>query len=107
MAFVGQSLSSGYVRPFREAIYTATAATIGSYVRLVNESATSQSVSVYLRRSGSDAVLQSRNSTLAQYAALEPLSDNQEIVLSAGDSIEAITDDERAVNYFIGGAVFQ
>lgn len=106
MAFVGQSIADGYVRSFQNPLLTASAATIVNYIRFLNESSTAQTVSVYIRRSGSDARLQSRSAGMAQYATLEPLSDNQEIVLSAGDAIEASTTSEQAVNYVICGAVF-
>lgn len=98
------SLADGQVGTSKATIYTVPASTAAVVKSLVffNTNASSQTLNVYVKRSGSVSRQIHREATMAQYASVNPLSET--LFLSAGDVIEADTTTASAVDYFIGGA---
>lgn len=106
MTFAAGSLADGQLSDSQGAIYTVPASTT-AYVRnlfLYNTNAATQTITLYLQRSGGTS-REFRSLTLAQYESASVIADEQAILLSTGDEIEAVTTTATAVNYFIGGVL--
>lgn len=99
--FTGKSLADGQVASTKGTIYTVPGSTVG-YVRsitLFSNHASSQTVNLYVKRSGSTS-RQLRRFTLTQY---ESGYFDLPLVLAAGDVIEADTTNATSVDYLITG----
>ena len=106
MAFAAGSLADGQLPNSQGAIYTVPASTKG-YIRnllLLNINATTQTIDLYIKRSGGTS-RQFRRLTLAQYESASVIEGEEAILLSPADAIEAVTTTSSAVNYFVGGVL--
>lgn len=104
MTLAAKSLADGQVGTSTAAIFTASAVTIVRYINFYNTNASTQTLNVYITRSGSARRQIYQNSSLAQYGAASILGAGEVISLSAGDKIEADTTTGTAVDYIIAGA---
>ena len=107
MAFVGQSLADGQLPSSQAAIFTVPASNraIVNYIHLHNTGTGPETVTLWLKRSGSTARVFIREPALEADATLFPLEPSEEFTLSAGDTIEAQTTTATTVDYFITGAL--
>lgn len=102
MAFTAKSLADGQLPSSQGAVYTVPGST-KAYVRnlfLYNTNAASQTITLWVKRSGGTA-RKFRTAALATDESADVLE--SPLVLSAGDSIEAVTTTATAVDYFIAG----
>jgi hypothetical protein len=102
--FTPKSLGDGRLSNSQSAILTVPANT-WYYVKqlsLFNTSATTQTISIYLKQSGGTA-RRWRRYVLEQNESAEVLEDSVVLTLEAGDAIEAMTTTNNVVDYFITG----
>ena len=107
MAFKGQSIADGQIASSQAAIYTVPAnyTAIINYIHLHNTGISPETVTLWLKRSGSTARVFLRIPALEPDVTLFPLDPSEELTLSAGDSLEAQTTTATTVDYFITGAL--
>ncbi len=103
--FVGKSLADGTLPNAQAAIYTSPAATVTyvSSVSLYCDTATPQTVVLYIKRSGGTARKWRRYVFNEQHDHAEVLESGARIVLAAGDAIEAVSTTASVVPYTITG----
>lgn len=106
MAFVGGSLADGQVATTTGTIYTVPGATVTvlKSVTFYNTNATTQTLNVYVTRSGGTRRQLRQFSGVAQYESVDLLAGGETIVLSTGDILEADTTTTTAVDYMVTGA---
>lgn len=107
MAFAGQSLADGQLPSSQAAIYTVPAnyRAIVNYIHVHNTGSAPETVTIWVKRSGSTARILVREPALSIDTTMWPLEPSEELTLSAGDSIEAQTSTATTVDYFITGAL--
>jgi len=103
MAFTGASLADGQLAATKGTIYTSSAQTIVKSINVFSTHASTQTVIIYVKRSGSTS-RQIFRAELEQNEYAWVLSDGETIVLSASDVIEGITTNATSVDYAITGA---
>lgn len=106
MAFTAGSLADGQLPTTKGTLLTIAASTTG-YVKnlfLYNGNAATQTVNLYLKRSGSTS-RQIRRVELAQYESASVIEGEVAILLSTGDVIEGDTTTSSAVDYYIAGVL--
>ena len=102
--FAAGSLADGQLASSKGTIYTSTGVkTIVKSLSVFNTNAATQTVNVYVKRSGSSS-RQAFRAVLAQYEFAYVLSDGDVLALSASDEIEGDTTDASAVDYVMTGA---
>lgn len=107
MGFTGQSIADGQLPSFQNAIYTVPPGTraIINYIHLHNTGTIPETVTIWLKRSGSVARVFISEPSLEADTTLFPLEPSEEFTLSPGDAIEARTTTAATVDYFITGAL--
>jgi hypothetical protein len=105
MAFTGKSLADGFVASSQGALYTVPAVTTAylSSLSLFCDTATPQTVQLYLKQSGGTARKWRRYVFNQQYDHAEVFENGARLVLQAGDTVEAVTTTASVVAYFITG----
>ena len=103
MAFTGASLADGQLAATKGTIYTSSAKTIVKGFQVYNTAATTETVVIYVKRSGSTSRSIFR-AELDQDEFAWVLSDGETIVMSASDVIEGETTNATSVDYSIMGA---
>lgn len=105
MPITAKSLADGQLASTKGTLYTVPAAT-RSYVKFLflhNTGATSETVLVYVKRSGSSSRVIGRG-VLAGDESLAVIDKDATLTLSAGDVIEGETTTATTVDYVITGA---
>jgi len=104
--FTAQSLDNGFVSNSQAAIYTVPASTVLylNSLSLFCDTATPQTVQLYLKKSGGTARKWQRYVFSEQYDHADA-AEGSRITLSAGDTIEAVTTTASVVAYFITGVL--
>jgi len=104
MAFTGKSLADGTVANTQTAIYTVPASTVAyiSGISLYCNTATPQTVAMYVKRSGGTARLIAHYIFSQQHDHVPNVLDDR-LVLAAGDAVEAITTTAAVVPYVVTG----
>lgn len=105
MAFTAGTLADGQVATSAAAIYTVPAGTVTvlKYINFYNTNSATQTLSVYITRSGGTR-RQVIRQVLDQYQSLALLSEGESLTLSTGDALEADTTTASAVDYIVSGA---
>ena len=104
MAFTAASLADGQLASTKGTIYTSSSVkTVVKALTVFNTNAADQTVSLYVKRSGSSS-RQFFRAILAQNEFSYALSDGEVFVLSDGDVIEGDATNATAVDYSIMGA---
>ena len=105
MSFVAGSLADGQVATTTGAIYTVPASTVAVLrsVSFFNTNATTQTLNVYVTRSGGTR-RQIFQASMDQNTSLALLSEGETLALSTGDVLEADTTTATAVDYLVTGA---
>jgi hypothetical protein len=105
MPYSGGSLADGQLPSSVGAIYTATAVkAVIKAVTLHNTNVTTQTINIYITRSGSTRRQLYRFAGITQFQSMDVLSDGETWTLSAGDTIDADTTTAAAVDFTILGA---
>lgn len=96
-----KSLADGQLANSKGTIYTSVGKTVVTDLRVFNTAVTTETVALYIKRSGSSS-RQFFRAVLAQneFAAFEA---SENVTLSSGDLIEGDTTNASAVNYLITG----
>lgn len=103
MPFTPKALGDGFIPDAVETIFTATAnrATYVKEFTLLNESTTTQTILIYVNRTGENR--QWKRFELQQNEAADVLTDGQTMLLEEGDTIVAVTTSTDAVHYTLSG----
>lgn len=102
--FTAKSIADGQVANSQGAIYTVPAST-RAYVKQItfyNTNAATQTLGVYIKRSGGTA-RKIRQFSMPQNYSLDFLDDGDTLELSTGDAVEAVTTTATAVDYVVMG----
>jgi hypothetical protein len=106
MPRLAQSLADGQLATSKGALYTVPAGVTvyPRFLSLFNTNAATQTILIYLKRSGSTS-RSLRRYELEQYESALVFDRHDDLALSAGDVIEGATTTASAVEYFLGGEV--
>lgn len=102
--FTAKSLADGQVSTSEAALYTVPAATTAyiKQVTLCNVNAVTQTIDVWIRRSGGTS-RKVRRFELAQHESADLLDDGDTFEFSTGDSVRAATTTDSAVDFVVMG----
>ncbi len=100
MATVPSSFSNGTVANSAAKIFRANGSVYVTYISLFNTHATTQVIKVYIKRNNIATLFQIRRFSRTQNTHAV-ITDN--IPLSLGDEIHAVTTTASAVDYIVGG----
>ncbi len=103
MAFTGKSLADGQLAATKGTLYTSSVKTIIKSINVYNTAVTSETVNIYVKRSGGTS-RQLFRAVLAQDEYAWVLSEGETLVLSASDEIEGDSTNATSVDYAITGA---
>jgi hypothetical protein len=100
--FTGATLADGQLANAEADIYTSVAVTYVRNVAFAHQNAATQTIYVYILRSGGTHRFWKRF-VLAQYEQADCIDGGQSLILSAGDKIRAYTTTATAVDYVVTG----
>ena len=104
MVLAQKSLADGQLPDSKGTIYTVPSGTVAAprFLSLYNTNASTQTIVIYLKRSGSSSRA-IRRIVLAQYESALVFDKDDDLCLSPADEIEATTTTASAVDYALTG----